>query len=414
MPGTQKEPNGHPPRKRIAYLLGLYPFLATTFIDREILEAKRRGLDLTLVAIRRPGPFQMKPEVQKLAGETRYILPVPWPGFLAANLYFALSRPGRYFSTLFYLLTRPHHSLAAWLKTLLHFGEGVRAADLLRAERIDHIHAHFADRAALVALVASRLLGVGYSLTAHANDIYVAPVLLSEKMQQARFVTTCTGYNKTHLEKKTGRPVELIYHGLDLAGLDPARSAAGNGSTPLILSVGQLKEKKGFPYLLRACDILRQQGYDFKCEIIGDGPDRASLQALVAELGLQDRVTLRGALPNVEVMARYPQAALFALPCVIAASADRDGIPNVVLEAMAFGLPVVSTNISGIPEVVEDGVTGLLVTSGNVEALAAAIARLLDDPDLRQRLAAAGRRRVEECFDIRKNIGRLVQLLEAA
>jgi glycosyltransferase involved in cell wall biosynthesis len=398
--------------KKIAYIIGSFPDLTTTFIDREILEAKRQGVELVIVSIRRLPQFQMGTEIKRLAEETKYVLPVPWLRFLRINLYFGLTRHWSYLFTLVYLLTRPHPSFFARLKTLLHFGEGVWAAALLRFERVDHIHAHFADRAAIVALVASRLLGVPYSLTAHANDIYVSPVLLGEKINNAKFVTTCTGYNKTHLERATGRPIELVYHGLDLTAITPVAQPTRNDHRPLILSVGQLKEKKGFPHLIKACQWLKLQGYDFKCEIIGEGPDRRNLETLINDLKLQDTVILRGALPNTEVMTRYTQATLFTLPCVIAKNADRDGIPNVLLEAMASQVPVISTRVSGIPEVIKDGVTGLIVAPGDEKALAKAVARLLDNPKLRQALAENGRRQVVENFDIRTNIGRLIELLE--
>ena len=174
--------------------------------------------------------------------------------------------------------------------------------------------------------------------------------------------------------------------------------------------MGQLTEKKGFPILIGACRLLRDQGYDFRCEIIGEGPRRQELEALIADLDLKGTVALRGALPNAQVMIRYTQATLFALACVLAGNADRDGIPNVLLEAMIHQVPVISTRLSGIPEVVEDGVTGLLVDSGDQQALAQAMASLLDDPQQRQRLARAGRQFVKDHFDIQKNIGQLIEL----
>jgi len=399
------------PKKKIAYIIGAFPGLTITFIDREIIEARRKGLKLVLVSIRRLPPFEIRPEIKELVAQTKYILPISWLKFLATNLYFGLTRFRIYLATLFYLLASPHTCLKDRVKTLLHFGEGVQAAGLLQSERIAHIHAHFADRAAIVALVSSRLLGISYSLTAHANDIYVAPVLLPEKVANAKFVTTCTGYNKRYLEHLTGRSIELIYHGLDLTGMT-SMPLSGNGDLPLILSVGRLQEKKGFIYLLKACHLLKREGRKFKCEIIGEGPQRAKLESVIVELGLQDTVTLRGAMPNMEVMDQYRQATIFTLPCVVAGNADRDGIPNVLLEAMASRLAVVSTSISGIPEVIENGVTGLLVDPGNAEALAEALAKLLDEPNLREQLGRQGYRRIEESFDIRTNIDRLVRLLE--
>jgi glycosyltransferase involved in cell wall biosynthesis len=296
---------------------------------------------------------------------------------------------------------------------VLHFGEGVYAASLLRPDRIEHIHAHFADRAATVALVAARLLGGTYSLTAHASDIYVGPTILKEKIANAEFATTCTDYNKAHLEKMTGQPVELIYHGLDFQKIGLENARRERAKPPLILSVGQLKERKGFPVLLRACHILMQEGAEFQCEIIGDGPDRESLERLWRDLGLEETVTFAGAKPNTTVMDRYADASIFVLPCVIGSNDDRDGIPNVLLEAMANELPIISTPVSGIPEILKDEVTGLMSKSGDHESLADAMSRLLRDPELRMALGRRGREVVRERFDIHKNIGRLLDLLEA-
>jgi glycosyltransferase involved in cell wall biosynthesis len=399
-------------QKKIAYILGSFPCLTTTFIDREILEANRQGVHLVLVSIRPPGSFEMREDVRRLADKTKYILPVPWFRFLRAILYFGLTRLWTFLLTFIYLLTRHHDTVISRIKTIFHFAEGVWAAALLRPERIDHIHAHFAGRAAVVAMVASKLLKVPYSLTAHANDIYVSPVMLPEKIAKAKFVTTCTRYNKTHLERETGRQIELVYHGLDLSVMDGVMQPSICNGTSLILSVGRLSEKKGFPYLIKACHLLQVQGYDFRCEIVGDGPNRSELETLITELQLEDRVILCGALPNSQVMAKYTQATLFVLPCIVAGNGDRDGIPNVLLEAMASQVPVLSTRVSGIPEVIVDAANGLLVGPGDEQALAEAMARLLNDGELRAYLAENGRRRVKERFDIRLNIHQLVELLE--
>lgn len=399
--------------RRLAYVIGTFPSLTVTFIEREVLEAKQSGSDIVLLSIRHPKEFEMRPEIRELANETRYLLPASWFGVLWAHLFFVVTRPWTLISTAAYLLTRPHTGLLARLKTALHIGEGVYAASLLRPDRIEHIHAHFADRAATVALVAARLLGGTYSLTAHANDIYVSPTLLKEKMANAEFATTCTSYNKSYLEEVTGQSVELIYHGLDFQQIGFEDVRKERATPPLILSVGQLKEKKGFPVLLRACQILKKNGTKFQCEIVGDGPERSSLERLWRDLGLEDTVTFAGARPNTAVMNRYVEASIFVLPCVIASNDDRDGIPNVLLEAMANELPIISTPISGIPEILQDEVTGLTSAPGDEESLADAMSRLLNDPSLRTALGRRGREVVEERFDIHKNIGRLMDLLEA-
>ena len=396
----------------VAYVIGTYPMLTTTFIDREIETLCRRGINLRVISIRRPMGSECTAEAIGLAKRPLYLLPADWRQVVAAHLGWAISRPGLFFALPVYLLTCPYPSFSARARTLLHFGEGVLAAYYLRGQGVVHIHAHFADRAAVVALVAARLLGISYSLFAHANDIYVNPVLLPEKMQHASFVATCTEYNRAHLVALAAdhhpRPVEVIYHGLDLHCFHPPKQRPMGQRR--LLSVGRLCEKKGYGCLIRACRQLRDRGYSFVCDIVGDGPQRNEFQSLIDELQLADTVRLHGALPYRRVLAYYEKATVFALACVVAGDADRDGIPNVLLEAMAMRVPVVSTRLSGIPELIQDEVNGLLVPPGDVNALADGIARLWDDPSLAVRLADTGRATVERGFDIEKNVGRLVEL----
>ena len=394
---------------KLVYIIGTYPLLTTTFIDREVNFLRQWGASLQVVSIRRPsGP--LSPDQEALQAGVIYLLPVSWLSFIAGHLRFALLRPRAYLRALTYLLTRPHPNLKSRWMTFLHFAEGVYATHRLRGTPCDHIHAHFVDRAATVALVASRLLSVPYSVTAHANDIYVNPVLLPEKLSGARFIATCTGYNKAHLSRQgqgnfNGK-LKCIYHGLDVDRYRPEPCAPPG--KPVLMAVGQLKEKKGFAYLIEACRLLTDRGCDLECQIVGEGPLREALQAQIRELALKDTVILCGALPHPEVVDRLRRSTIFVLPCVTSANGDRDGIPNVILEAMAMQLPVVSTRHSGIPEVVEDGVNGVLVPPADAAALADALARLLDDPDSGRRFGRNGRQTVVEKFSVEQNVKHLL------
>jgi len=387
----------------LTYVIGTYPLPTTTFIDREIESLRRAGADLRVISIRRP---ERPPVGRQLALQegVRYALPVSTRSLARSHLAFLVSRPVTYVRTLAFVASRPHPSLRARIKTIGHFGLAVHVAAMIQERGTDHIHAHFVDRATLVALVAGRLLGRPFSATAHAVDIYVDPVLLPEKVSHAKFVATCTRYNEAHLARtlngaSDGR-LRCIYHGLDARKYEPRRSPR---ERPLVLAVGQLKEKKGFGDLLHACRLLVEAGVPFDCEIVGEGPLRGELERAIGRLGLRERVALLGALPHEDVTRKYAEAAVFALPCVTGSDGDRDGVPNVILEAMAMELPVVSTHHSGIPEAVVDGETGLLVPTGDRRALAAALERLLLDPRLRERLGRAGRRRVVETFDADAN-----------
>lgn len=422
--------NGNPPV--LTYIIGAYPNLTMTFIDREITMLRKMGVPLRILSIRQPWT-KLSPQQERLREGVTYLLPVNWLALLGSHIHFPLRKPGRFFGTLRYLLTRPHPSLKARLMTLLHFGEGVYAAYLMRQNPGEHLHAHFIDRAATVALVMSRLLDIPYSVTAHATDIYVNPVLLREKLASAKFVSTCTAYNRSYLSQfgkdLFNHKLVCIYHGLELEHYVKEQRASPSmslipitGSSlhsvpeqdagpgwPVILSVGQLKERKGLSFLIEACRSLQDRGIQFECRIIGEGPLRPALEAQIRQLGLDEMVKLYGALPHEAVIEQYKQATIFALPAIQGTDGDRDGIPNVILEALAMELPVISTRHSGVPEVVEDGVNGLLVPPEDAQALAGALEQLIRSPDTRQQFGRVGRQIVAERFDPEKNTRRLLE-----
>lgn len=415
---SDRRGNGRRPPEtlRLAYLIGTYPGLTTTFIDREIRALRAWGVSLQIVAIHRPdNPATLSPDQSALQTGAIYLLPAAPITLLLAHLYFFLTRPLVYLRTLAFLATRPHPSPGSQMRTVQHFGMGVYAAYLLRDHSLTELHAHFIDRTATLALVAARLLGIPYSLSIHAGaDVFVERVLADEKIGEARHAVTCTLHNRTYLEHVLGRDLQdkisHIRHGLNLSLYRPQAHRPANGK-PLIVSVGQLAERKGFAQLIEVCSLLRARGYEFRCEIVGEGPQRARLERMIDALALHDTVTLCGALRHGEVIKKYDDATLFALLCIVTAEGDMDGIPNVIAEAMAMRAPVVSTTVSAIPELVVDGVNGLLAPPGDATAAAAAIARLLDEPDLRQQLADNAQRTIEETFDVDYNVRRFAATL---
>ncbi|HET6380042.1 MAG TPA: glycosyltransferase [candidate division Zixibacteria bacterium] len=400
---------------RLTYLHGRYPVLTETFIDREIQGLLDRGVDLEIVSIRPPDD-RLSPAQQALRERVTYLLPASVGKVLAANAWALFRHPRTYVSTLVWLLTRDHGGEPRY-RTALHFEAGVYAAWVLRNRAGVHIHAHFVDRAATVALVAARFLGTTYSVTAHAREIYVKPVLLAERIGQAAFAVTCTEYNRAHLERELGTDVTSrlirLYHGIPMETY-ANRDGRQLVEPPLILSVAQLWERKGLRYLIEACALLRDRGTAFCCEIVGDGPQRGELQARIDHHRLGAQVTITGPMPHPEVLERYRRAAVFVLPCVVTDEGDRDGIPNVILEALASSLPVVTTMVSGIPEVVRDGETGRAVPERDPEALADAIAAILAEPAAALAMAERGRRLVESEFDVDRNVDRLVERFVAA
>ena len=288
------------------------------------------------------------------------------------------------------------------------------AREIERAGGCRQVHAHFALAQTEVAMAAGALLGRPFSFTAHARDIYATPSALAEKMRAARLVVTCTQYNADYLRRLcpdlSPERIHLVHHGVDAGTSAPPAVDVDDEAPPLVLAAGRLVHKKGFDVLVAACGLLRDRGLTFRCRIVGDGPLRSTLARTIQGASLDHVVELPGWLPPDRLAAMMPRAAAFVAPSRISASGDRDGIPNVVLEAMAAGLPVVGSELSGIPEAVADGVTGLLVPAGDAAALAGALQRILGEPDAGRQMGEAGRQRVLASFDLTSNSRRLAAL----
>jgi len=424
---------GTPPaganRGRVAYVMNGYPRLSETFITHEIYQLERMGLQLRLFSVKREheekvhpvaaavhAPLTYLPNATTLSSTTlaRWLvrnLPVFWRG----NADVARRHPVRYMRTLASALAmcwryRPRSGgirlRKVFVKEFLQAGQ--IASELLRAGDVGHLHGHFCHGVATITWFASRLTGIPFSFTAHAKDIYQAELnpgdLLERKLGAARFVATCTCANASVLRARHARPDEVhaIYHGLDTEYFSPVMRSSG-WRTPIILSVGRFVQKKGFAILVEACALLKRDGLNFRCEIVGERGDAYdSVRRLIDQRGLGNCVYPRGAVTQDALRDMYHLARVFALPCQVTADGDRDGFPNVLAEAMAMGIPVISTAISGIPEMIDDGVHGLLVQSGDARALAEALRRIIGDDSLHARLAQAGRQRICERFDSRR------------
>ena len=402
------------PSRRVAYLLKRFPRLSESFILHEILELERQGLDLHLFAIKNPGEEIVHADVSRVRAPVTY-LPTGWRGtwaMLRAHLALVRRSPRRYVRALLPALRYRRRSIVR------RFFQAGYFADLLRRQPVDHLHAHFGMAPALLAMFVHQLTGIPYTFTTHAKDIYVdgdrQPELLRAQMQHSEAVVTISEYNRRYLLSQLGPAahgkVRRIYNGLDLQRFTYERPATAAAETPVILSVGRLVEKKGLGDLLAAVEILRRRGSCFRVEIIGGGPLQPTLEADVLRRGLKDVVTFRGALPQEEVRRAYQRATVFALPCIVTSQGDRDGIPTVLLEAMASGVPVVSTAVSGIPELIDSGHDGLLVGPHDPGMLADALGLLLADAELRDRLAQAARHKIETEFAIDRSAQQLLAL----
>ena len=381
----------------IAYVLKGYPRLSETFIINEILLLEQQGHEIHIYALREPGESKIHPNVMRIQAPVNYIPDHFWRGFfelVGSNLQLFANRPLRYWrgfrEAAWRSITR---SSSSTIKRFVQAGYLVERH--LRSSPAAHIHAHFAHGPATTALYAAELAGTDFSFTAHAKDIYVQEEkFLRTKLARARFVVTCTGFNRGTLQKvHDGTPIHRIYHGVDCRHFSPPTKKQRDAA-PMLLSVGRLVAKKGFPVLIEAMRLVMERGVDFHWTIVGDGPSRQELALQVEHSGLTDRVTFTGKLAQGAVMDHYAKADCMALACQVQEDGDRDGIPNVLVEAMAMGVPVVSTDISGIPELIDDESTGLLVPSGDSDAMARAVERVFDDSLLAERLSEAGRRKV--------------------
>jgi glycosyltransferase involved in cell wall biosynthesis len=399
---------------RVAVVLKGYPRLSETFIAQEIAALERRGLEILIVSLRFPTDERTHPVHAAIRAPLLYL-----PEYLYREPLRVLRAWLRVRHWPAYRRVR-----AQWLKDLVRdrtpnrgrrFGQALVLAAELPAD-VTHLHVHFLHAPASVTRYAAALRGLPWTGSAHAKDIWTTPEWEKrEKLLACEWLVTCTAANFEHLAALApqGR-VDLVYHGLDLARFPPspvlprARDGSSAADPVIVLSVGRLVEKKGVDLLLRALALL-PRALHWRLVHVGGGPLRRALEAQSRSLGIAERVAWRGALSQEQVLAEYRAADVFALASRVARDGDRDGLPNVLMEAQSQGLPCIATDISGIPELIERNVTGLLVAPGSVEALAEALRSLIVDPGRRVAIGNEGRVRVAERFEFEANVARLAE-----
>ena len=391
----------------IGYVLKKFPRLSETFFLNEILELQRQGVTVTPFSLHRPDDGVFHSKLAELASPVVYL-----PPHKSAAV---LERLRSYRSP----LGEARAGLWQQFEDLLAAGRpdlfpvltwGIDVAMMARERGIDHLHAHFATVAAHVARTAHGITGIPFSVTCHAKDIYregVDPERFVTLCRDSRFLVTVCEANKKHIIETLGGGgclrVEVVYNGVDLQTFHP--EGREPQQPPLVLGVGRLVEKKGFDVLIEAVAKLQARGVAVECVIVGEGDQRQPLEELARKLGAP--VRLVGAINKGDVIALMARAAVLALPCVVGADGNRDALPTVLLEALAAGVPVVSTPVSGVPEIVDGGRCGVLVPQHDAAALQQELHDLLGDPDRCRELAVAGRARAEDLFDLRCNAGRL-------
>jgi glycosyltransferase involved in cell wall biosynthesis len=391
---------------RILYVVSLFPCWSETFIVREMHALIERGADIAILSL--------KPATEKIVQDRAAVLldrarhPRGAIASVFAFLGLVLRRPLTTLRFVAKLCAGLWRQPVVLFKTLSAICRAAGQYEWMREFNPDLIHAPWATYPASVAWFLSRVLDKPFSFTSRAHDIFVEDHMMSAKLAQANLAVTITRNNVRHMARWMSAPgavpVQVMHSALELGETVFSR----DGRQPhRLLSVGRLDAIKGFDVLLPALAILRDRGVPFESVVIGEGEERASLEALRHQLDLDDRVTFVGARPQTEVRKAMAESTLMVMPCVVTPEGNADGIPNVLTEAMAAGLPVISTRVSGIPELIDDRVSGRLVDQRDPLALADAIAEQLADPASRDAYAKAGRAKVEREFDVRIEAGRL-------
>jgi glycosyltransferase involved in cell wall biosynthesis len=401
---------------KIAYFLDFFPVFSETFILREILELKRRRFQVRIMArLNSTAPEKLNKvihrEAEKLIGDVYYFSQVDaeMPKYLKAlhHLYIFLLHPLRYLRTLSYARRTNRETFWCFKQSVLH-------AVKIEREGINHIHAHFAVEACKYAMLISMITGIPYSFTVHAHDIFIRKNadLIEDKFRHAKFTACISQFNKAYISSHYPgvrlNNTKIIHCGVDLSNLHQSNGKANPVFT--ITAVGRLVEHKGFKPLINACETMKQRGLSFNCIIIGEGDQRKELEELIRSLDLSDIVHLGGAMEQNDVLRAISSADLFVLPCVVEKNGMQDGIPVALMEAMALQIPVVSTKVSGVPELIKDG-AGLLVEPGDASALAdamEAVYRLSDQE--RKEMGAKGRVIIEQEFNLTREVQKLAEL----
>jgi colanic acid/amylovoran biosynthesis glycosyltransferase len=392
---------------KIAYLCSEYPAISHTFIMREVEAMRRRGAEISTFSIRRTNPANLLCRADRAACESTFaILPPSWPRLIGAHLRLALTKPAAYLSVLVESLRLAPAGLRGLLWQLFYFVEAVAMWNECRRRRIRHIHVHFANVSADVALLASRIGSEveprqpwSWSFTMHGPTEFfdVRHYRLAEKLRHARFVVCISDFARSQLmalsEPRAWSKLTVVHVGIPIDQFTPLDDGDPSFTAHNVLCIGRLVPEKGQAVLIEAVARLAERDESASVIFAGEGPQRIPLESLAERLGVADRVSFRGAVGQEELHALYEEASVFCLPSF------SEGVPVVLMEAMAMRVPVISTTITGIPELIEDGRSGLLVPPGRPDRLAEALQRLLADESLRRELGSAGREKVIEEFN---------------
>ncbi|MDR3575822.1 MAG: glycosyltransferase family 4 protein [Anaerolineaceae bacterium] len=403
---------------KLGYIVSRFPHLPETFILREMVELGRLGWSISLyplISQQQAVMHQDAADWARRAKKTAFFAPAVW----LSNTKFLFRSPTSYFKTWINTMRFNFSSPKMLSRALILFPKAVWMADKMKQEGIGHIHAHYATHPALAAWIIHQLTGISYSITIHAHDIFVNRTMLPQKIQDAAFVVAISEFNRQFISHEIGewvRPKTHVIH----CGISPElyipqkeNGRRADGSTFKLVTIGSLQPYKGQEVLIHACARLIERGIPLQCDIIGEGVLRLKLERLIQELGLTAKVNLLGAMTQEEIARRLPAADCYVQPSVITPSGKMEGIPLALMEAMACSLPVVASNLSGIPELVIPGETGFLVPTGDDKALADQLANIYSEPDAARQIALGGQKTVQQRFDLSSQVCLLASLFEA-
>lgn len=411
---TEKGPRRF--RRPIAVIVSRFPLITETFILREIIELERQGQPVVLVSMIREDQRVVHPETHEW---TDRVIHAPFLSsrVVAAFLRACIRSPLLIGGLLSWIVVRSIASPRMLSRSLLLLPQATFFAERIAAQDIRHLHAHFATFPATIAHIVSKLTGASYSFTAHAHDIFVNRRLLREKVGAAAFIRAISTFNKAFLDnlypREAAQKISVVHVGIEPGNYARDRNAVESArQTGSILCIAALKPYKGIPFLIEACRLMAAEDVRFSLDIIGSGPLHARIDEQIAAAGLGSRVRLLGPMPQDRVATAIRACELFVLPSVIAADGQMEGIPVALMEAMAAGKPVIGTSISGIPELIDDHVSGLLVDPANPRQLAQAMTTLLGNPEMREDLGLAARRKIEEEFTLEKTAKSVLDLID--
>ncbi len=400
----------------MAWVMSRFPRLTETFVLYEILTAQSLGLTVDVYPLLRESARLTHPDVQTLMGRVRYTPFVSW-SVIRSQLHWLRRAPGTYIGALWSIAKGTWGSVNFFFGALSTFPKVAHVARMMKEDGVAHVHCHFANHPALAGLVIHRLAKLPFSFTGHGSDIYVDRHMLKQKVAEAEFVIAISEYGRRCILEESGFEAEgkvyLVHTGVDTEVFRPPAEQQADPSELSILCVATLAPWKGQQQLIEACRLLAERGVPFRCALVGGAGNRDTLIKLISEAGLGVRVTLTGWKTRPEVAALMREAHVVVAPSV-PTGGKREGIPATLMEALASGAAVVASRVGGIPELIEDEVSGLVVPPGDPVLLAEALERLHVQPDLRRRLAENGRQRVERDYELSANTAKVVRYIRAA